>query len=122
MLPPSPNQRISMELSKTATACILSSTLVLGACSNWVVGEALVSTSLKLEPSGNGFVATRRAGVDKLSNDPTWETIRRQELAEAVAKAGYCPKGIDSVERTAIPVRRLESGTSQDLVYRGKCK
>lgn len=109
-------------MSKTATTCLLCITFALGACSNWVVGEGLASSPLKMEPSENGFVATRRVGVDRLSNDPTWETIRRQEIAEAVAKAGYCQKGIDSVERTATPVRTLESGTSQDLVYKGKCK
>ena len=90
-------------------------------CAKFGMGEELMSSRLELRPVSGGFVATQRAGVDRLANDPTWETMRRQNLAKAVRSAGYCPKGIEDIERKATPVRSIEIGTARDLVYTGRC-
>ncbi len=74
------------------------------------------------EHAVGGFVASQRAGVDRLAGNPTWETMRLQDLTVAVQDAGLCPKGIAKIERKAEAVRQIEIGTSRDLVYTGTCK
>ncbi len=109
-----------MKFSEKSGILLLS--LALSGCANFGLGESLMSSKLELRPLPEGFVATQRAGVDKLANDPTWETIRRQNLLSAVRAAGYCPQGIESLERSATPVRSVDLGTSRDLVYTGRCR
>lgn len=91
-------------------------------CVNFGLGENLLSSRLELRPAPDGFVATQRAGVDRLANEPTWETIRSQSLLSAVREAGYCPGGIASIERKTTDIASIEIGTSRDLVYLGRCK
>ena len=109
-----------MKYSKTSG--ILLASMGLCGCANFGMGENLMSSKLQLHPVPDGFVATQRAGVDRLANDPTWETIRLQNLLTAVRSAGYCPNGIESVQRKLTPVRSIDIGTSRDLVYNGRCK
>ncbi|MFM9966950.1 MAG: hypothetical protein ACKVQK_00905 [Burkholderiales bacterium] len=98
------------------------SACVICGCANLGLGEDLLSTPLSVQRVNTGFNATQRAGVDRPANDPTWETIRRQKLAETVTREGICPQGIEAVSRTSRIVRTIEIGSSQELTYSGRCK
>ena len=115
-----PEFKALSQIMKISPCCyVLAATLLLCGCVG--LGEGAMSSPLVLQATPGGFVATQRAGIDRLANNPTWESVRRQDLAAAAGKAGYCPKGIASIERQAAAVRNLEIGTSQDLTYFGRC-
>jgi hypothetical protein len=100
----------------------VTASLGLSGCANVQWGRETLSSPLVVNRTDAGFSATQRAGVDKLANDPTWETIRRQRLAEAVKLAGICQNGVEGVERRAIAGRTTAIGTVRDLTYTGRCK
>lgn len=102
--------------------CIALTALVLPGCSHLGLGAELLSTPLEVRRTEGGFEATVRAGLDRPANDPTWETVRRQDLAEKARAEGICPAGIEGVQRRHTALRSVESGTSYDLAYSGRCR
>ena len=89
---------------------------------SWTQNQDIASWHMTLEATSGGFIARQRAGVDQLANNPTWETIRQQNIERMVREAKLCPNGIEEVVRTDKVVSEVPSGTSRDLTYVGRCK
>jgi hypothetical protein len=107
---------------KSFALCIAASALALSGCSVFRFGGELLSSPVEVRQTEGGFIATQRAGIDRPAGDSSWETVRLQNLATKARETGICPAGIEGVERKLEPIREVESGTSYNLTYTGRCK
>lgn len=102
--------------------CIAACALALSGCSIFRFGGDLLSSPVEVRQTQNGFIATQRAGIDRPAGDPSWETVRLQNLADKARETGICPAGIEGVERKLEPMVSVESGTAYAVTYSGRCK